>query len=103
MPYPHQWGSPSFDGAGAHEAHSQDMEQRMLTLDLRTHGERRKGSWWRAGGKTMWGCPKCGQAHILATHTVRDDGEVYPSVVCGKCDFHDYICLDEVQPEALTR
>lgn len=76
----------------------------MITLDLRVHGlgEPRKGKWWRTNGKTMWGCPKCGQVHQLVTHTVRDDGEVVPSVVCGKCDFHDFVTLDEVQPEAVT-
>ena len=73
-----------------------------VVLNVRLQGERRKGTWWRAGGRTMWGCPKCGQAHQLATHAVRSDGEVVPSVVCGKCDFHDFISLDEVAPEAVT-
>ena len=76
----------------------------MITLDLRIPGlrEPRKGHWWRSNGHTFWGCPKCGQAHRLTTHRVMEDGEVVPSVICGKCDFHDFIALDEVAPEAVT-
>lgn len=72
------------------------------TLIPHLHGERRKGTWWRNRGQTFWGCPKCSQAHSLTTHTIREDGEVVPSVVCGKCDFHDYVTLEECAPEAVN-
>lgn len=74
----------------------------MKHLIPHLHGLPRKGAWWRAGGNTMWGCPKCGQAQVLAPHKVATDGEVLPSVVCGKCDFHGYVTLDEVAPEAVN-
>lgn len=63
----------------------------------------RKGAWWRGKGKTLWGCPDCGQPHELSTHGVQDDGQVFPSVVYGKCGFHDYVTLDEVSPECVTK
>ena len=74
----------------------------MIHLTARVEGDQRKGAWWRASGKTMWGCPKCGQAHVLTPHKVKPDGEVTPSCVCAKCDFHEYVTLDEVCPEAVT-
>lgn len=74
----------------------------MKHLIPHLHGEPRKGAWWRTNGKTMWGCPKCGQAHVLTPHHVYACGDVLPSVVCGKCDFHDYITLEEVAPEAVN-
>ena len=72
------------------------------TLSPRLSHEGRKGKWWRSVGKTLWGCPQCGQAHVLTLHKVCDDGAVSPSVICGKCGFHDYISLEEVSPEAVT-
>jgi ribosomal protein S27AE len=74
----------------------------MITLAPHLRNESRIGKWWRAGRKTMWGCPKCGQAHALISHKVNEDGNVMPSVICGKCDFHDYISLEEVAPEAVN-
>ena len=36
-------------------------------------------------------------------HRVYEDGAVTPSMICGKCDFHDYVILDrQVAPEAVT-
>jgi len=64
--------------------------------------EPRKGTWWRNNDRNFWGCPKCGQAHEFH-HRVYEDGEVTPSMICGKCDFHDYVVLDEVAPECVTR
>ena len=64
--------------------------------------EPRQGTWWRNAGKNFWGCPKCGQAHTLTPHRVNPEGIVSPSVVCSKCDFHDYVTLEEVSPEAVT-
>lgn len=58
-------------------------------------GEPRRGAWWHNGKHVVWGCPKCGQAHQLVTHQITEDGDVVPSVVCGKCGFHDYISLEE--------
>jgi ribosomal protein S27AE len=63
--------------------------------------EPRKGTWWRNAGKTLWGCPQCGQAHILQ-HNVNEEGIVLPSVICGKCGYHDWIVLDEVAPECIS-
>lgn len=74
----------------------------MRHLAPRLDGESRKGTWWRAAGKTMWGCPNCGQAHVLSPHRVLSDGEVQPSVVCAQCGFHDHVTLEEVSPEAVT-
>lgn len=41
---------------------------------------------------------KCPNGHIgmLDDHTIKDDGEVNPSVVCPKdgCDFHEWITLE---------
>lgn len=72
------------------------------TLIPHLHGEPRKGTWWRSDNRNFWGCPKCGQAHEFH-HRVYEDGEVTPSMICGKCDFHDYVTLDEVAPECVTR
>ena len=74
----------------------------MRHLEPRVGGEDRKGKWWRASGQTLWGCPTCGQAHVLTPHRVADDGEVTPSVVCANCDFHEYVTLDEASPEAVS-
>lgn len=79
----------------------------MRTLELRAVGaDRKPGQWWvgtsDGAQKPFWSCPGCGQVHVLATHRVRQDGEVSPSIVCSKCDFHEYATLDEVQPEIIT-
>jgi C4-type Zn-finger protein len=62
-----------------------------------------KGKWWRAADKTLWSCPACGQVHVLSPHRVNYEGIVEPSVVCAKCDFHEYVALEECSPEAVTR
>lgn len=72
------------------------------TLYPRVDAGQRAGKWWRGNGQTLWGCPKCGQAHVLSPHIIRADGEVTPSVVCAKCDFHDHVTLDEVAPECVN-
>jgi C4-type Zn-finger protein len=64
-------------------------------------GNDRRGMWWTNKGALFWGCPECGQTHKLVTHSINEDGQVMPSVVCGKCDFHEYIVLEEVSPEAI--
>lgn len=74
----------------------------VVTLIPHLQHEPRKGAWWHSGGRTFWGCPKCGQAHELTTHKIWSDGAVSPSIVCGKCEFHDYATLDEVAPEAVN-
>lgn len=58
----------------------------------------------RSSGRAiaLWSCPGCGRIAELDTHRVAADGEVSPSAVCSRCDFHDYITLDEVQPEVVT-
>lgn len=72
----------------------------MFYLEPRLEGDPRKGHYWTQDARTFWGCPECGQAHELTTHTINDCGHVAPSVVCGKCDFHEYVCLEECSPEA---
>jgi hypothetical protein len=74
----------------------------MITLVPHLHGKRRAGAWWTAGDALMWGCPNCGQAHRLTTHTLNEDGHVMPSVICFRGDFHDYIALEECSPEAFA-
>lgn len=43
-------------------------------------------------------CPKCGGGNIgdNAPHGVRENGEVYQSMICGHpgCDFHDFVKLE---------
>jgi DNA-directed RNA polymerase subunit RPC12/RpoP len=44
---------------------------------------RGKGQWWpRTDGAVTYYCDKCGQPMSLAAHTLSEDGEISPSVVC---------------------
>ena len=84
------------------------------TLALNVDKDKRpeRGTWWSVrypNGHRMvlWCCPICGQTSALKTHKIHADGEVTPSVVCEgatgtPCTFHDYITLDEVQPEVVN-
>lgn len=77
----------------------------MKTLELNVEKDRRPGSWWAVrGGRALWSCPKCGSVAALVPHQIHADGTVLPSVVCGMraCDFHDYVTLDECQPEVVN-
>lgn len=86
----------------------------MKTLALNVEKDKRpeRGTWWpvryQDGTRgAFWCCPNCGQSAGLKTHKIHADGEVTPSVVCegatGKpCSFHDYITLEEVQPEVVN-
>jgi len=51
-----------------------------------------------SGGKktAILSCPKCGESQSLSEHTIDNNGEVNPSVVCyfkEKCDFHEWVTL----------
>lgn len=41
-------------------------------------------------------CPKCGRWTSLSNHTISDNGEVNPSLVCPyeNCNFHEYVTLE---------
>lgn len=75
----------------------------MKTLELDVDKSRKPGSWWPVkGGRALWSCPGCGRAAALVPHQIYADGTVLPSVVCGSCDFHEYVTLDECQPEVVN-
>ena len=57
---------------------------------------------WGNGGPGTWAvsqvgvsitCPKCKTRAYLDDHTVHDDGNVEPSIVCGACGWHEYAVL----------
>ena len=45
-------------------------------------------------------CPKCGQSASLSDHTIKDTGEVTPSLVCPHehCSFHEHVQLVGWEP-----
>lgn len=63
--------------------------------------ETQKGTWigGRQGGTNkrtaLITCPKCGQFVSLSTHSIADNGDVTPSLVCPHygCDFHENVTL----------
>ena len=54
-----------------------------------------------AGGfyYALLSCPVCGRVSSLKDHTVEENGEVNPSVVCGYegCTFHEWVTLIDWQ------
>lgn len=40
-------------------------------------------------------CPLCGEMGLLTDHTIQENGDVDPSVICSNdiCTFHEYISL----------
>lgn len=64
--------------------------------------ETQKGTW--IGGRrsgdnrptALISCPNCGQFMSLSQHTIAENGEVTPSLVCPHygCDFHEHITLE---------
>lgn len=40
-------------------------------------------------------CPLCGEMGLLTDHTIKENGDVEPSVVCPneECTFHEYVTL----------
>jgi len=42
-------------------------------------------------------CPRCQRVSCLHEHTIKEDGKVFPSVVCPRedCDFHDMVQLKD--------
>lgn len=65
--------------------------------ELKKHPNCAPGTWWWSGegteasGPTI-SCPKCQALHGL-DHKISADGELDPSVVCTRCDFHEYARL----------
>lgn len=56
----------------------------------------KKENWWVEKFKPLIECPNC-DATLLgdnAPHGVRENGEVYESVVCNDCEFHDFVKLE---------
>ncbi len=45
-------------------------------------------------------CPKCFKEGYLDEHEIDCDGQVTPSMVCGRegCDFHDMVTLGNYEP-----
>lgn len=48
----------------------------------------------------MFACPDCGKVAPLSDHTIAEDGEVFPSVVCpfAPCAFHSQVRLHGWEP-----
>ena len=59
-------------------------------------------TWWPMGASAQIMCLS-GHSVILLpeNHTIRDNGEVFPSVVCGfeDCTFHAFVQLDGWEPK----
>lgn len=73
----------------------------MVVLDRRSsRAYDEPGVWWHAvlDGKpsAIVTCPSCGGHGGLHDHSVDDEGNVTPSLVCphGSCTFHDFVRLD---------
>ena len=70
------------------------MRRRLLRLHTMPNSypynfELRPGSW----KATLFCCPN-GHIGSLIDHEIKPNGEVIPSVVCTKCDFHEIIKLE---------
>lgn len=60
----------------------------------------KKGEWrlltWGGVTSAVIKCPLCGFDGRLTSHTIKQNGDVNPSVVCPNedCSFHEYITLE---------
>lgn len=70
--------------------------QRDKSTDI-WHGDRASWRLLKADDKTsaLVTCAKCGRSCTLTQHTIADDGEVMPSLVCpyDNCDWHVFVKL----------
>lgn len=77
----------------------------MLSIPRDTTGDFPKGRWRsikRDGVRiASFSCPKCGDRGGLGhgtNHKIAADGAVTPSVMCDRCDFHDFVKLEGWEP-----
>jgi len=48
-------------------------------------------------------CPKCSLGFLLnKRHIISDNGEVNPSYLCPRCNFHTYITLEDWSKDATS-
>lgn len=60
---------------------------------------RERGTWKAAsGGAAIVQCPDCGRCFGVgpgvSQHEIDHNGNVHPSVICPRCDFHEFMHLD---------
>ena len=58
------------------------------------------GEWTSFGvGLVDAACPTCGQVCSFHDHSIADNGDVMPSVICPfNCGFHKFVTLQEWRP-----
>ena len=69
------------------------MNQRVYVL-FKKHPDCAPATWWWTVGEASptVSCPKCQALHHL-DHKVAAGGELDPSVVCTRCEFHEWARL----------